>query len=73
MVIDLILDRKDGQEYSAKKFYDRVSEYEAWTIAEALDNGTEENVKASLCNYIIENGYPVTLFQYINSVDWIND
>lgn len=71
MIIDLILDRKDGVEYSPRKFYNEVTNYLNLDIAEALDNGTEEDVKRELCFYIIEGGYNPDLCEYINSVNWL--
>ena len=63
MIIDLILDRKDGVEYDPKEFYTQVREYEEEfnnrydDISRALDSGTEKDVKKALCHYIKNNGY----------------
>lgn len=77
MIIDLILNRKDGMTYSPKKFYDDVmGYYETWPkiagpIAEALDSGEEADVKAALCRYIKEQDYNPSICVYINSVKWL--
>lgn len=73
MIIDLILDRKDGYNYNPKVFYHRVAEYGeiGSEIAEALDNGEEENVKSALRRYIHTNGYDMDIKNYINGVNWL--
>lgn len=77
MIIDLILDRKDGDVYSPREFYEEVQEYGdvfygiAWNIARAMDGGTEEDVKRELCRYVIEHGYNPQICEYINSVNWL--
>lgn len=77
MIIDLILDRKDGYPYNVRDFYYDVSAYEAedghFPISRALDSGTEEDVKRELCNYILENGYNKKICKYINSVNWLEE
>lgn len=71
MIIDKILDRKDGQKYNDKKFYNEVTEYGNAFIANALDTGTEQDVKKALCDYIISQDYNPDICNYINSVKWI--
>jgi hypothetical protein len=71
MVIDLILDRKDGKEYNAKQFYNSVTEYGFYTIAEALDNGENKDVQKVLCDYITDYGYPNKIKDFINNKNWI--
>lgn len=78
MIIDLIFDRKDGfTEYNAKEFYNECMEYNgifngiADGITKAMDYGTEQEVKAELCKYIINNGYNTEICKYINLVDWL--
>ena len=86
MIIDLILDRKDGlmsyiengklityTEYSPKKFYNEVIQYGeiGWDIAAALDSGEEEDVKRTLCDYIKEEEYRLSICDYIKSVNWL--
>lgn len=82
MIIDLILDRKDGVKYSAREFYYRVMEYETIfkfensierSISRALDYGTNKDVQKALCAYIDSQGYNAQIKDYINSVDWIDD
>jgi len=77
MIIDLILDRKDGKEYNAKRFYNDIMICYcsfpdiALPIADALDSGKEEDVKRELKKYIKEQGYNSNIVEYINSVDWL--
>ena len=66
MLIDCILDRKDGEEYDyCNGHYN--------DIAELLDNGTEKQIKQALCDYIKSEGYSLEICDYINSVNWLND
>lgn len=65
MVIDLILNREDGQAYEPRTFYRRVREYSdvspengtIGNILDAMDNGEEADVKHALHTYIDKNGY----------------
>lgn len=77
MIIDLILDRKAGAEYIQEEFYNNVADYGitwpglAEPILEAMNHGTEKDVKKALCHYIEEAGYNMDICKYINSVEWI--
>lgn len=80
MIIDLILDRKDdtdsmGQSvpYNAHTFYLNVMEYGevGYGITRAMDEGTEEDVKQALCQYIKDQNYNTDICEYINSVEWL--
>lgn len=77
MIIDKILDRKDGLEYKPKTFYDDImGYYEVFPeivepIGNALDKGTEQDVKKALNLYIIEQEYNPEICIFINSVNWI--
>ncbi len=75
MIIDLILDRKDGIPYNPYDFYTSVMKYEediapTYPISTALDSGTEEEVKKAICHYIIDYDYPPAICDYINSKQW---
>jgi len=75
MIIDLILDRYDGDAYDPKKFYDRVMEYEEGTdylISTALDGGEEEDIRRELCAYIDDGNYNPKIKDFINSVKWLD-
>lgn len=84
MIVDLILDRKDEIEfrgvdtYKARDFYfdclgyNEVFKGIADGITAAMDYGTEEEVKAELCRYIIDNEYNEKICEFINSVNWID-
>ena len=77
MIIDLILDRKDGEKYRPNEFYYSILEYrESWPelsdpITRAMDEGTENDVKNALCDYIIKCGYNTTICDFINAVNWL--
>lgn len=73
MIIDLILDRKDGEEYNARDFYYACLHYGEVgdDITCALDSGTEKDVKKALCDYVIDNDYNKSIYKYINSVNWL--
>lgn len=76
MIIDLILDRKDGVQYNAKDFYINVLENEnifefPHDISISLDYGNNKDVQKALCDYIDNCGYNPEIKDYINSVNWI--
>ena len=76
MIIDAILDVRDGHGYDAREFYEYVSESEAffnsdWTISRAMDGGTNEDVQRELCAYINANGYNQEIKSFINKFNWI--
>lgn len=77
MIIDLILDRKDGVPYDANEFYNRIREYESeWDgmhdeISYAMDYGDDDDVRMALCDYIRRNQYNPEIEDYIDSVEWI--
>lgn len=75
MIIDLILDRYDGDAYDPKEFYDMVMEYEEGTdypISTALDGGEEEDIRRELCAYIDDGNYNPKIKDFINSVKWLD-
>lgn len=79
MIIDLILDRKDGGHYDAGKFYFGVMDYRntfptlSDPITLAMDYGTEEDVRKELCLYIDKCHYNAEIKDYINSVNWLKE
>ena len=78
MIIDIILDRKDGAiSYDASKhlkaIYDYATDAHMSDIAAAIDGGTEDDVKAALMCYISTCGYPLELLDYIAGVRWTDD
>ena len=83
MIIDCILSRyeksrEDGSYYS-ESFRNRVADYiyedisDADEIVDAMDNGNEQEVKASLITYLIDNKYNPRIMDYVLSVDWLKD
>lgn len=78
MIIDIILDRKDGAiSYDASKhlkaIYDYATDSGMTELATAVDGGTEDDVKAALMCYISTCGYPLDLLDYIARVRWTDD
>lgn len=82
MIIDLILDRKDNEEftgydaYDPYSFYREVMSYESIfemdrDISSALDYGTEDDVRKALCKYIDDNQYNPDIKNYVNSKTWL--
>lgn len=73
MIIDEILNRKEGEQYSPKEFYLYCLGYNADgdRISEAMDYGTEADVKKALCDYIEKSGYNPQICDYVNRVNWI--
>ena len=73
---------KDGKiltsnKYNSKSFYNNIMNYYnifpeiVGPIADALDSGTDNDIKKVLCNYVKNNGYNNNICKYINSVNWI--
>lgn len=77
MIIDRILDRKDGEKYNPIKFYYDCMRYSSVFdgigdgITRAMDSGSENDVKHELCIYLIENDYNLDICGYVHSVNWI--
>lgn len=74
MIVDAILDRKDGHPYDEdvlKYMYDEAIHFRFWNLARAIDSGTEKDIKRELCNYIDDNDYNPAIKKYINKVDWL--
>lgn len=76
MIIDLILDRRDGVPYDPYVFYNEMMDYYAVfpdlaaPIVRALDWGTEKDVKKAICGYIMDQGYNPDICAYVNAVKW---
>lgn len=80
MIIDAILDRKCGVQYSAYKFYDYVRSFESmkigvdnFDITYSMDFLENIDVQNALCKYIDDNDYNPAIKDYVMSVDWINN
>lgn len=78
MIIDVILDRKDGAiKYTASKhlkaIYDYATDAGMTELATAVDGGNENDVKAALMRYITACGYPSALLDYIAGVRWTSE
>ena len=78
MIIDIVLDRKEGAidyapETHLKAIYDYATDAHMSDIAAAIDGGTEADVKAALMCYITVCGYPSALLDYVASVRWTSE
>ena len=78
MIIDEIMDIKDGQKYDAYDFYTYVNDLylaerdeTALELARALDGGTNADIQNILCNYVIKNGYKHSLCYFIQNFNWL--
>lgn len=79
MIIDLIIERKDGTRYNPEEFYKDVCMYEddlpedddVPNISKAIESKNEWKVKKELCWYIISQEYNPELCSYIMSVKWL--
>ena len=77
MLVDLILDRRDGASYSPSEFEEEVKEYCEFfpsyiPVYNALIDGSEDDVKNELCRYIDDEWRGSQLIKdYINSVNWL--
>ena len=73
MIIDHILDRRDGDTYNPKQLYDDCMDYGeiGHGIASAMDSGTESDVKIELIKYVLLNSYYHEICKYILEVDWL--
>lgn len=70
MVIDLILDRKEGFADLNAEYLEDMKQYEFDYINAAIDTNDDDTIKAALCRYIEENEYNPELKNYITSVNW---
>lgn len=73
MIIDLILDRKDGCTYTPEQFYSDCMCYGeiGFNITRAMDSDNELKTKMALCDYILKQGYNTSIMDYINSQKWL--
>ena len=80
MIIDKILDARDGFYNSqwddctgAEYIYDEATEFKFYYIADAFDNGTNEDCQKALCRYIDEQGYNPEIKEFIKTFQWVED
>ena len=74
MIIDAILDRKDGSPYTketAKYIYDQAMFFEMDELARAFDLGENSDCQKQLAEYIDRNGYNENIKAYIYSQKWV--
>ena len=76
MLIDLILDRKEGLKYRPENFKRDVLYYVDVfpcykPVAKAILGGKETDVKRELCRYIDREGYNPEIKSYVQDVRWL--
>lgn len=74
MIIDTILDRRDGCAYGHDDMTYMHEDAEMFGFSDlacALDSGSDDDIRRELCRYIDDGGYLQDLKKYVNSVDWI--
>ena len=74
MIIDEILNRKDGADYTAESMryiYDEATTFGYTELARALDGGDNSDIVRELCAYIDDNGYRKTIKEYVRGQNWI--
>ena len=71
MIIDEILDRRDGYKYDPEYLVD-IAEIDGFdNIVKAFKSKNENAAKSALKEYINENGYDNKLNEYVDSQQWI--
>lgn len=73
MIIDAILDRRDGDPWDREAWEYVREEAEIFEFAElvrALDGGRNADMRRELCAYVDRGGYNPAIKEYVNSVDW---
>lgn len=79
MIIDAILDRRDGMEWTAEELSYMKEEAEIFGfpfISMAIEKRDEDALKVALRKYIVEQGYAPAddtdeLHEYIDDNNWI--
>lgn len=70
MIVDWILDRKDGEPYNAQEFYRYALEGDYESIARALESNNEDEIRKALKEYLDGNMFNPQIKEYIDSVSW---
>lgn len=74
MIIDVILDRRAGDEYTEnemRRLYDYAMDFKFWDLADALDCGDNKDIQRELSRYVSDQNYNPAIIDYINSVNWV--
>ena len=75
MIIDAILDRKYGIEYtreSMRYIYDEATMFGYDELARALDGGSNADIIRELCKYIDDNNYNPEIKKYVKANNWVS-
>lgn len=75
MIIDFILDLKDGYEEinfdNMKYIYDEAMLFGFDYLSKALDEGSNKDIQNALCRYVIENDYNTKLCEFIKKQNFL--
>ena len=71
MIVDCILDRRDGEPYSQQEFLEYCIDGEYGSIAEALMTNDEAKIKQALKDCLDNNMFNPEIGDYIDSVNWV--
>lgn len=71
MIVDIILDRRDGEPYSQQAFLDYAIDGEYESVAKALMTNDESVIKQTLKDYLDNNQFNPEIGEYIDSVNWV--
>jgi len=73
MIIDLILNRREGDAFNSKQFYKDVINYGeiGREIADAIAAKQETRIKRALSDYVKDQDYNLDIIEYVKSVKWI--
>lgn len=73
MIIDLILDKRDGEKVELSDIYNQAMIWEMDYISRALDSGDENDIKNALCDYIDNNNYNPQIKDFIIKTTWLEE
>lgn len=71
MIIDEILNAKDGEWFDLKNMYDQAMFFGFFDLASAIDGGENKDIQRNLCKYIDSEEYNTELKYFINNFDWL--
>lgn len=71
MIIDEILDRRDGCEYDPEYLVDTAKINGFDNVVKAFESKDENAAKSALKDYVRENEYSDSVCDYIDSQQWI--
>jgi hypothetical protein len=73
MIIDKILDKRDGDKVKLSDIYNQAMIWEMDYVSRALDSGDENDIKKALCDYIDNNNYNPSIKDFIMKATWLEE